>query len=279
MSNRKKELIEKFGEEHIEEMLDSVEMEELFECMDAFSSDSFTDFALGFKHREKHLNILEMILQECPTYLYPSVTFGVQPNTICTSAIGHLTGKKYGNVDVAIFLIQEKIKELKKWLLRDYCFSNKEIRLLHFFQDRKGVFIDELDDYYDDVDRFDIEMWFNNKSSNKKYIVVGKAERWNIKGEMAYGYMDAVYDSILEAIDEATKDCGISYLKIYENNRGKLLLDIIHHDGNNEFEIRELTEKGEKRYYNHDDFFESVVKSLANVQGYTRNVNFKKNYW
>ena len=90
--------------------------------------------------------------------------------------------------------------------------------------------------------------------------------------------MDVVCNSILEAIDEATYGCGISYIKIYENNRGRLFLDVLHHDGHNQFEIRELTEKGEERYYNGDDFFESIVKSLANVKGYTKNVNWSKNY-
>ena len=271
----------KYGKETVNEWIDCVEMEDLFNCMDAFSNASFIDFNHEYKaHRDKQLNILEMILQECPNALYPSVTSGVRPNEICTDAIGDLTGRKYGNIEIAIFLIQENIKELKKWLLRDYCFSHKELELLHFFKNRKGVFIDELDTYYDDVDRYDIESWFNNKYAKKQYVVVGKSERYDVKGENARGHINKIFNSILEAIDGCTDGCGICYMKIYENNRGKLFVDIIHHDGHNSLEIRELTQKGEKTFYNADLYKEEdVITRIANINGYTKNVHFSKNYY
>lgn len=265
---------QKFGKDMVEKWLDEVEMEDLMDCMDAFSNNSFLPHTIK-QHRDKNLNILEMILQETPNQLYPSVTYGVQPNTICTDAIGYLTGRKYGNLEIATFLIEEKISELKEWLLENYCFSYEEEKLLHFFKDRKGIFVDEFDSYFDNIDRFDFEQLFDNKSSHKKYIVVGKAERWNAKG---YGYFDTVFDSILEAIDKTTDGMGIYYLKVYENNRGKLFVDVRHHDGYNEFEIRELTKKGEKRYNNADIFDEDIIKNLAYGKGYTKNVSFSKNY-
>lgn len=286
--NEKQYLIEKYGEEQVEEWLDSVKMEDLMNCMDAFSSDSFNGDLKqnihtkkwGYEwntHREKHLNILEMILQETPNGLYGASTYGIRPNETCTDAIGYITGRKYGNLEIATFLIREKIEELKKWLLKNYDFSIREEKLLHFFKERKGVIFDEEDNYYDHIDRFDFEMWFDNSASNKKFIITGKAERWDIKGERAYGYIDRVFDSILDAIDGAMDGCGICYVKIHENPFGRLFVDVRHHDGYNEFEIRELTAKGEKRLYN-ADYDEDIVKTLLNTDGYTKNVHWRKNY-
>lgn len=271
----KEYFIDKYGEETIQNWIDSVEMEELMDCMDAFSNASFVNYKLH--HRDRHLNILEMILQEDASYLYRNSTYGVQPNNICTDAIGHITGRKYGNLEIAKFLIQENISELKKWLLQEYCFSEKEEKLLHFFKERKGIFLDELDDYYNDVDRFDIENWFNNKSSHKKYIVTGKAERWDVKGMDAYGYIEHTFDSILDAIDECMDGCGICYIKIYENPYGRLFVDVCHHDGHNQFEIREITKKGKERLYN-AEYDEDIVKILLNNKKYTKNVHWRKNY-
>lgn len=126
------EFCEKFGKETVDKWLNNVKMEDLMNCMDAFSNDSFVDYDI--QHRDKDLNILEMILQETPKFLYRTVTYGVAPNETCTSAIGYITNRKYGNVDIAEFLIREKIHELKNWLLINYEFSDREIRLLHYFK-------------------------------------------------------------------------------------------------------------------------------------------------
>ena len=121
---------DQYGQERVDQWLNNVTMEQLMDCMDAFSSASFVD--LGLEHREKDLNILEMILQETPHNLYRGVTYGTCPGTTCTDAIGELTGRKNGNIEIAIFLIQEKIHELKKWVLENYKFSDREKRLLHY---------------------------------------------------------------------------------------------------------------------------------------------------
>lgn len=273
----RKQLVKKYGEEWIEEIEDCVEIESLFDCLDAFSNASFNETDKWKQHRDKNLNKLEMVLQETPNGLYPSVTYGVAPNTICKNAIGDITNVKYGNVDIAIFLIQNKIEEMKKWLLRNYDFTLKEEKLLHFFKERKGIIFDEMDSYYDHIDRFDFEMWFNNKESNKKFLVTGKAERWDVKGERAYGYINHTFDSILDAIDGAMDGCGICFVKVHENPYGRLFVDVCHHDGYNEFEIRELTKKGEERLYN-ADYDEDIVKILLETNGYTKNVHWRKNY-
>ena len=135
----KKYFESKYGKETIDDWINTVAIEELMDCMSAFSNASFNGDSEWKLHRNKELNILEMILQETPNGLYPSVTYGARPNEVCTDAIGYLTGKKYGNIDVAMFLIEENIQELKKWLLENYEFSIQEETLLHFFKDRKGV--------------------------------------------------------------------------------------------------------------------------------------------
>lgn len=140
------------------------------------------------------------------------------------------------------------------------------------------VFFDDLDENYDDVDRFDLEIWFDNKYANKQYVMFGIAERWNIKGENARGYCNKVFNSLLEAIDEAMADCGICYLKIYEENYGRLYVEVIHHDGKCEFEIRELTNRGEQVFLNNSYDYD-IVQRLIRIEDYTRNVKFSKRYW
>lgn len=120
----------RYGKEAVENWLENIEVKNLMDCMEAFSNASFVSYE--FQHRDKDLNILEMILQETPQYLYASVTYGVAPNSVCTYAIGELTGRKYGNVEIAIFLIQQKIKELKEWLIKNHKFTEREKRLLHY---------------------------------------------------------------------------------------------------------------------------------------------------
>lgn len=125
---------EKYGKENIERWIKDVKMEDLFKCMSAFSNASFVEYK--YHHRDKHLNILEYILQENPSYLWRSVTYGDCPGDVCTCGIGYLTGRKYGNVEIAEFLIRERIVDLKKWLLDNYDFTDDEKRLLHYFKNK-----------------------------------------------------------------------------------------------------------------------------------------------
>ena len=129
----KEYMVAKYGEENIGSWTHEVTPKQLFNCMKAFSNESFNQ---GWnKHRDKDLNILEMILQETPNCLYPSVTYGLCPNAICTGEIGEMTGRIYGNLEIVTFLIQENISEIKEWLLENHQFSYDEKRLLHYFKD------------------------------------------------------------------------------------------------------------------------------------------------
>lgn len=134
------------------------------------------------------------------------------------------------------------------------------------------VFYDSLDEEFDDYDRFDLEMWFDNKSANRQYVVFGSNERWDVKGS---GYFDKVYYSVMEAIDGATDGVGMFYLKIYEKDYGRLYVDVIHHDGRNSYEIRELTHRGYDMYLNHR-YDEDIIPKLIHIENYTRNVKYSK---
>lgn len=124
----KKHMIQTYGEEKVQYWLDNVQMENLWNCLGAVSNASF-----GNGHREHHLSAQEYVLQADPYFLYRSVTYGVSPNQICTHEIGQLTNQFYGNFDIAMFLVREKISELKRWLLDNHTFTEREKRLLHYF--------------------------------------------------------------------------------------------------------------------------------------------------
>lgn len=122
---------DKYSKEEVDKWLQEVKMEDLFYCLDTCSNDSFLDWS-DKKHRDKALNKMEMILKEDGKNLYPSVTYGTRPNETCYSYIGKITDKKYGNYDIAMFLVREKMSELKEWLLNNHNFTEQEKRLLHY---------------------------------------------------------------------------------------------------------------------------------------------------
>ena len=131
MFDSKEYMIATYGEDQVNYWLENVELDELWHCFGAVSNES-----LGMGHKERHLNALEYILQEQTHHLYRSVTYGVYPNMLCTEQIGYLTGRKYGNFSIAMFLIREKISDLKVFILETHPFTEREIRLLHY--DVKG---------------------------------------------------------------------------------------------------------------------------------------------
>ena len=124
---------DKYSKEEVDRWIKEIDAQSLFWCLDTCSNDSFLNWDVK-KHRDKKLNKLDMILSENAKYLYPSATYGTRPNETCKAYIGNITNKKYGNYDIAMFLVREKISELKKWLLNNYKFTEQEKRLLHYFK-------------------------------------------------------------------------------------------------------------------------------------------------
>lgn len=138
------------------------------------------------------------------------------------------------------------------------------------------VFFDELDESFDKIEEFDLEMWFDNKQDKKHYIICGTIERWDSKGS---GHYPEIYNSIWEAINNASRDWGICYMKIYEKDYGKLFIDISHHDGFNSLQIREVTKAGEEIINNSLYYEDDIVAKLLKSPKYTKNTKFSKNYW
>lgn len=124
-------MCKEYGKENVDYWLENVKMKELWRCLDAVSNNALVD-SYSIHHREHDLNCLEMVLQGKTGGLWASVTYGTQPNYTCYCQIGHLTNRKYGNFGIAMFLIEEKMDELKQWLLENHKFSEREIRLLHY---------------------------------------------------------------------------------------------------------------------------------------------------
>ena len=94
-----------------------------------------------------------------------------------------------------------------------------------------------------------LEVWFEDIFSdlkkffdNKQIICFGNIGRWN-------SYFDAgkIFDDFEKAWYDMTKDCD--YIRITDDN-GHLYIDCSHHDGNNHFEIKVLTDKGAEYYDN-----------------------------
>lgn len=134
------------------------------------------------------------------------------------------------------------------------------------------IFFDELDEKYDNYTYNDLDNLFNNSYADKKYILVGSIQRWDGKG---YGHCTRVFDSIIEAIKYSVDGWGSCYLKIYEENYGRLYIQVSHHDGTNLLEVRELTSKGEQLYYN--NFYDGLDK-VVEQSATTRNVKFSRRY-
>ena len=93
------------------------------------------------------------------------------------------------------------------------------------------------------------QVWFEDVFSelksffnNNKVICFGNIGRWN-------GYFDCgkIFDDFETAWYSMTKDCD--YVKIYEKNN-HFYIDCSHHDGNNHFEVKVLTDKAIEYYDN-----------------------------
>lgn len=107
----------------------------------------------------------------------------------------------------------------------------------------------DLINFLDSCDWEEVKEDLDNFFSEGTWIMTGTVGRWN--GIYDSGIMFTDFDS---AFSMATKDCD--YISLYDEN-GHLYLTCSHHDGDNMFEIKRLTEKGEKYFenweYNYND--------------------------
>lgn len=102
--------------EKIEEL---VTMKDLYSCFFCCSNDALK--VPGKEHRKKRDNVKEFILNKGNAgVLYPSVTYGTQPNEFCLYYLKkNGLGSYYGWFDVFIVLYERHKQELKEWLLKN----------------------------------------------------------------------------------------------------------------------------------------------------------------
>lgn len=124
---------------------------------------------------------------------------------------------------------------------------------------------------YDPAFESDIafDAMFDNKYANQLYVVCGIADHWD--GEHK-GYFDWTANSIKMAILKANNGYD-GYITVSEGDYGRLLLRIGHHDGVNNFEVREVTKRGREMLDNYVD-----IGDILERQGTTRNVRYMKKY-
>lgn len=131
------------------------------------------------------------------------------------------------------------------------------------------VLFDELSEIDNSFLEDEFDELFDNQYEGKKYIVSGVIQLWDGKSE---GHHPKIFDSIKDALLGCKEGFGICYLKVVEENYGKMSVEVSHHDGTNYLVVRELTSKGE-------EFIGKVgvdVGDLLNCRGATRNVKFLK---
>jgi hypothetical protein len=126
-----------------------------------------------------------------------------------------------------------------------------------------------LQEYLDDV-QTEIE-FHENAHGMKTYLIIANLGLWfgNRRG-------GKVVKGLWNAISSTLED----YNTIYQEGR-TLKVDAIHHDGTNNFEIYELTEKGEEWYNRNNDWRsrEDICETLYNNKKYRRNVQFFNNLY
>lgn len=133
------------------------------------------------------------------------------------------------------------------------------------------LIFDELNfENYEEIE-MELEDLFNNEWECKYYIVTGDIGLWD--GVRKDVHLPNAYDSILSAISASNRGFD-GYIKISEGSYGKLLLQINHHDGTNNLEIKELSNLGIEMYNNGKS-----VRQILNRKGTTKNIRFIKTYF
>ena len=109
----------------------------------------------------------------------------------------------------------------------------------------KAVF--EEIDFRDECDWDNFKYKMISLLKNNVYLLTGTCGRWD--GPRQGGNFICSFSDLLDTINH------LDYLKIYDKN-GHLYIDGAHHDGNDYYEIKRLTNKGrelaENNYFAHD---------------------------
>lgn len=104
------------------------------------------------------------------------------------------------------------------------------------------------------------------------FLLCGTVGRWN--GSFAGGYFVREFDDL----DKCWQDCD--YIKIYDED-GHLHIYCSHHDGNNSYEIKELTAEGAafRNKYEWDMDDRELHKALWENDNYTQPAYYAHKMW
>ena len=93
-------------------------------------------------------------------------------------------------------------------------------------------------------------------------IIMGTCQRWN--GRKPCGTFLESFDDFLSFVDH------LDYLTIKDRN-GHLIIDGVHHDGNDSYELKILTKRGFS-YANHNEFAHSkeLHEKIMNTRTYSK---------
>lgn len=118
---------------------------------------------------------------------------------------------------------------------------------------------------YDDV----LRDLFDNSDENNTYILVGNIDCGFEKDEPHV--IEKTFDSVYEAIKHTYLKSDFEF-KVVAYPYGVLHVETTHHDGVNDFEIRQLSDKG----YNLHQHWWSIGR-IIEKKGTTKNAHFKLN--
>ena len=107
---------------------------------------------------------------------------------------------------------------------------------------------------------------FDNKNENNTYILVGSCGCYD---GPEYRVFEKTFDSVYEAITHTFLRSYFTF-KVISYPYGVLYVETHHHDGVNDFEIRQLSNKGYDLYQHWWEIGEIVKR-----KGTTKNAHFK----
>ena len=105
---------------------------------------------------------------------------------------------------------------------------------------------------------------FNNKDENNTYVLVGTCGCCGGPEPYVKGFFDSIYEAIKSTYLRSDFE-----LKVVSYPYGVLHIETSHHDGVNDFEVRQLTKKGYELYQYH-----YTVEEIVKMKRTTKNAHF-----
>ena len=130
----------------------------------------------------------------------------------------------------------------------------------------KVLFDSEKLDFEMDLDE-ELSCLFDDSHQNNSYILVGTCGCWNGEQHIVF---EEIYDSVYEAIKHTFIQSQEGF-KVILGKYGKLNVITSHHDGVNDFEIRQLSDKG---YEMHQNWWS--ISEIIRRKGTTKYAHFKE---